>query len=178
MGLLSFLFGCEKRDSTEPEVTASEYQQEDAYRDLRRMAFELKAEDISLSDKTNQPLVVLMEMGTPKAVVTLLTSADGAASIYFSSGGGFIGAGEHDSVREVSLSFLELASDFKSELTKTDAYPLPKLGSVRFYLITANGVFTAEKREDDLGNLRESLSPLFHKGHEVITAIRLASQTQ
>ncbi|MBL4575724.1 MAG: hypothetical protein JKY51_06460 [Opitutaceae bacterium] len=42
---------------------------------------------------------VMMETGFPESAYTLIASADGSASIYFSNGGGIIGAGEHENVR-------------------------------------------------------------------------------
>jgi hypothetical protein len=175
MGLLSFLFGCGDQDSPEVEVTITQYQQVDIYRDLRNQILNLTVDDFQLSHESDQPIAILMETGYPEAVATLVATADGSASLYFSSGGGTIGGGEHESVRAAAVSFLQTASHFESDMQKTESFPLPRQAAVRFYLVTTNGVLTAEAIEDDLGNMRHKLSPLFHKGHDLITAIRVVS---
>jgi len=102
----------------------------------------------------------------------LVGIADGSASLYFSSGGGIIGGGKHEPVRKVCAEFLTLAQDFVSISNIVDAFPLPKEGNVRCYLVTRGGVYTFEATEEDLGYERHPCSPLFYKGHELITAIR------
>jgi hypothetical protein len=53
---------------------------------------------------------------------------------------------------------------------------MPSVGRVRFFLRTFAGTLTAEADEEDLGEGRHPLSPLFHAGHEVITAVRESSE--
>ena len=55
-------------------------------------------------------------------------------------------------------------------------YLLPAEGRVRFYLRTFSGTLTAEAAEQDLGEDRHTLSPLFYAGHQVITAMRQVSE--
>jgi hypothetical protein len=92
-----------------------------------------------------------------------------------SVGGGIIGGGEHARVREASDRFLTTAEAYVTEFTRADATPFPAVGRVRFYVRTFEGTLTAEASEDDLGEERHGLSPLFHSGHAVITAIRESS---
>ena len=42
--------------------------------------------------------------------------------------------------------------------------------------VTGGGVTTAEAKEEDLGYGRHQLSPLFHKGHELISEIRTVDE--
>jgi len=113
-----------------------------------------------------------METAYPEAVATLVAFADGTTSLYFSSGGGTIGAGEHATVRMASEEFLRIAGDHVDKFTPTKEYPLPQQGRVRFYVHTRDGVLTADRDEQDLGYERDPLSPVFHAGHAVIGAIR------
>jgi hypothetical protein len=115
---------------------------------------------------------VLMETGYPEAVATLLAVADGTVSLYFSNGGGIIGGGEHEPIRKVSRELITLAQSCVPNSNLADSFPLPKPGYVRCYLVTDGGVHTFEAPEEDLGYERHPCSPLFHKGHELITAIR------
>lgn len=152
---------------------AAEYQTTEVYDDLRKQVLTLSPNQLGLesSDK-NDVLALLMETGYPEAVATLVAVAHGASSIYFSNGGGIIGAGEHAEVRNESLQLIALAKKYLDQLKKTELFVLPKKGFIRFYVVTGNGVFTAEAQEDDLSYERHKLSPLFHQGHRLISAIR------
>lgn len=148
-----------------------------AVRELRERIFVLPPEEVGLAPTPGGPAVwtVFMETGFPEAVASLLVVADGTTSLYFSNGGGIIGAGEHESVRAAATAFLAAANEHLGELAPATEHPLPDRGRVRFYLRTFTGLLTAEASENDLGENRHPLSPLFHAGHVVITAIRVAT---
>jgi hypothetical protein len=113
-----------------------------------------------------------METGYERAVVTLFCVADGTTSLYFSTGGGAIGCGQHASVAALAKAFVIVANTFLDQTKAVAEFPLPSVGRVRFYLRAFEGTRTWEALEDDLGNMRDPLSPLFHAGHRVISAIR------
>jgi hypothetical protein len=117
-----------------------------------------------------------MEMGYPEATVTLVAVADGATSLYFSSGGGIIGGGEHDAVRQAALAFLETIDRNLDGLEPSEESPLPERGRVRFNVLGYDSRWTAEAAEDDLGEGRHPLSTVFHAGQTVITQLRLIEQ--
>lgn len=154
-------------------MTVTDYEVADIYTDLRNQVLQHKPEAISqiVADESAVH-AVLIDIGYPEAVATLIAVADGTASLYFSNGGGIIGGGEHEPVRKVSGEFITLAQQFVSHSTLIDTFPLPKKNNVRCYLVTRGGVYTFEALEDDLGYGRHPCSALFHKGHELITAIR------
>jgi hypothetical protein len=104
-------------------------QQADVYEGLRQQALHLTPDQFGASFARAPILALLMETGYPEAVATLVGVADGTTSLYFSNGGGFIGAGTH-----------------------------------------AAGAVAAE---EDLGEGRHRLSPLFYAAQDVITQIRL-----
>ena len=170
MASLLGLFGCNKEQP-------KNYKMAYVYRDLRQQVLTLDPAKIGLpaSDKS-QICAALMETGYPEAVATLVTIADGTVSLYFSNGGGIIGVGQHDGPRRASDLFLREASSYLSHAKVTKEFPLPKKGNTRFYFLTNGGVFTYEAKEDDLGNNRLPLSPLFHKGQEVITEARIVDE--
>jgi hypothetical protein len=144
---------------------------------LRERVFAISPADLDLTPGPGQERVwtVLMETGYPEAVASLVTIADGTTSIYFSSGGGIIGAGEHQSVREASARLIALVDAHLDELEPTSAHPLPSEGRVRFYARTFDDLRTAEADEEMLGEGRHPLSPLFHAAHEVIATVREAT---
>ena len=151
----------------------SEYEVADVYTDLRNQVLALTPDGIGFGDaEPTEVIAILMETGYADAVATLVAVVDGTASMYFSNGGGVVGAGEHDAVRETAFAMLLSAQDYVQEATLTEEYPLPGESRVRFYLVTAGGVYTFEAAEDDLGYERHPCSPMFHRGHALITAIR------
>lgn len=153
---------------------------QDVYSGLRDQVLSVKPSDIGVAPTSSLPVVwgVVMETGFPEAVVTLVSLADRTTSLYCSNGGGVIGAGEHATVAAATAGFISLANEFHSQTEPTKTFPLPAIGRVRFYLLTFAGVLTAEADEQDLGNMRHKLSPLFHKGHEVIGNVRLSTEQQ
>lgn len=146
----------------------------DAMRGLREQALTVTAADLGGAVGPGC-FGVLMETGYPDAVATLVAFVDGTTSLYISSGGGVIGAGEKPAVRAASAQFVARAAADFPHFVSTVETPLPAPGRVRFYLRTSSGTFTAEAAEQDLGHGRHALSPVFHAGHAVITAIREAS---
>jgi len=142
--------------------------------DLREQIFASMPGELGIAPGVGHERVwaVLMETGYPEAVASLITIADGTTSLCFSKGGGIIGAGQHDSVREPAMRFVQLVDTHIGQLAVADEHPLPGIGRVRFYARTFTDVRTAEAAERDLGEGRHPLSPLFFAGHAVISAIR------
>ena len=146
-------------------------------RGLRQHALTVSAAELGLGPTADRPQVwgVVMETGYPEAVATLVVLGEGTTSLYFSNGGGVIGAGEHAAVRAAGQIVLASAEQYLDGFTVTAATPLPGVGQVRFYLRTFTGTLSAEANEQDLGERRHKLSPLFHAAHSVIAAIREAT---
>jgi len=147
---------------------------------LRMQALSLKAEDIGLS-RANFPKDVwgvLLETGYDNGAFSLVVLGDGTASLYFSTGGGIIGAGQHDAVRSACANLLGGASRFMAAAASTKSYPLPRQGQVTFYFLTYDGVLSYSAKEIELGEGRDKLSSLFHAGHEVIARMREIEQAR
>ena len=170
MGLFSRLFG--SHEEARSAAGRSAYPQNEAYSDMRVQVLRLTAADLHLPARPHVTIAAMMETAHAEVVASLVTVADGSASIYFSTGGGIMGRGEHQSVRAPARAFLDLAASSRAELQPTDSFPLPRAKQVRFYLITTDGVLTGEAAEDAVGHMRHPLFPLFHSGHAVIAAMR------
>ena len=119
---------------------------------------------------------VVMETGYDEAVASVVALADDTVSMYFSNGGGCIGLGGQEGPRTAGRALLALAPRFVNYCQPSVQFPLPAKGNTRFFILTRNGVFTAEVSEADLGYQRHPLSPLFHKTQELITEIRKADE--
>ena len=149
----------------------------EASRELRHQALTVAASDLGLAPTAARPNVwgILMETAYPEGVATLVVLADGTTSLYFSGGGGVIGAGDHDSVRGAGEMVLSATEAHLSHFVTAGETPLPDVGRVRFYVRTFDGIKGAEADEEDLGEGRHPLSPVFHAAHDVIGAIRQVS---
>jgi hypothetical protein len=121
-------------------------------------------------------LGALMETGYEKAVVTLVAVIDGAASLYFSSGGGIICGQGHEDVRMAARRFVQFASVHLSDMAACMEFPLPERGQTTFYVLTREGAFTYRAPEAALGNGADSFSALFHTGHFLLARLRLANE--
>ena len=148
-------------------------------RRLRDQALRITAPDLDLSPTSERPHVwgAIMELGYPTGIATLVTLAEGTTSLYFSNGGGVIGAGEHEAVRQAAETFLDVVEDHRGHLVPIDETPTPRIGRVRFYVRTFEGTLGAEETENELGGNHHPLSPVFYAGHAVITAIRESTES-
>jgi hypothetical protein len=143
-------------------------------RGLREQALSIGSADVGVTPSAALAQVwgVLMETGYKTAVASLVVFADGTTSLYFSSGGGVIGAGEHARVRAASDALLTSAEAHVAQFAPVAETPLPAPGRVRFHVRTYNGIVAAEADEQDLGFGEHPLSPVFRAGHGVITELR------
>jgi hypothetical protein len=147
--------------------------QEDVYRGLRQQVLGLTPDQLGDAFAAAPILALLMETGYPEAVATLVGVADGTSSLYFSNGGGFIGAGTHAAVAEANRRWLETGHTFLPKLSTVTDPPLPDEGTTQFVAVTPEGLRGAVAAEDDLGEGRHALSAFFSAGQDVITQIRL-----
>lgn len=154
---------------------ASTYKTVEAYDKLRGQVLALRPEQVGAT-KEDKVIAVVMETGYPEAVATLVSVIDGAASLYFSSGGGIIGGGQNERPKAASKKLIRMTGSFLKNMTKVGNSPLPRKGFTRFYVVTPDGLLTIEAKEDDLGEGRHALSPLFHAAHGLMTEIRLIEE--
>lgn len=150
----------------------------EVYNGLRNKILSLNPSDAGIQPSREMPNVwgVLMETGYPQALVTLVSLADGTTSLYFSNGGGMIGGGQHATVAQASKSFVVAAENYYQKMSLTESFPSPAIGKVKFYVLTYSGVYTIDADENELGNKKHELSPLFYYGQDVITQFRLVQE--
>jgi hypothetical protein len=95
------------------------------------------------------------------------------ASVYLSSGGGFIGGASHESIRKAAQKMVAIAAECQAQAHATTTYPLPERSQVIFYLLTDVGIFTANAPEEELSSHRHPLSKLGDAGQDIITQYRI-----
>ena len=116
---------------------------------------------------------VLMDWHVNTGTVTVMAAADGTASLYLSSGGGFIGGGQKfPEIREAALRAVQLATTLMPHFHATEALGLPAQGEIFFYRTTSAGVSRAVATE---AKLREGTDPLGALGgamQQIVTEYR------
>ena len=147
---------------------------------LRDLMLQTSREEVNLpATQAGAPVWgVLMEMGRPKTTVTVLGLSDGTASLYFSSGGGFLGGHFQPAIRHAGIQFCETANQYLDHFRPVQEYPYPPVGSVTFYLRTDDGTLAATAPMDLLADGGHPLSPLYEAGQAIITEYRLYDQAQ
>ena len=171
MGILGFLKrkGASLKDH---EATTN------TMKEMRENVFSLNPNSIGVAKSQSLPDVWagLLEIGFPDAVASAICIADGTTSLYFSSGGGIIGGGAHEAVKQANQAFLVEGQRCLPRMSIQSHHPGPKPGQVLVYLLAYSGLYCAEAQENDLENGVHPLLPLFSLGNEVITQLRLTSE--
>src|SRR4029453_5694813 len=82
----------------------------EVYDGLRQQLLQIDPSEVGLSPTAQLARVwgLMMETGHFNAVSTLLCLAAGTTSLYLSSGGGIIGAGEHAQVADATRALLRV----------------------------------------------------------------------
>ena len=142
------------------------------YSDLRIAVLNLKGPEIGLKENSPEIIACLMETGYEDGSATLVMVADGTVSLYTSNGGGTIGAGEHEKIRDEAKTFLKLALAKVAEMQPVTSYPVPINGHTTFYFKKSGKIYSHTEKEDDLGNNRSTFSKIFLQGHAVISGIQ------
>jgi hypothetical protein len=115
-----------------------------------------------------------MDRNVANGTATVLAAADGTASIYFCSGGGYIGGGQkYPEIREAALRAIEIATDLLPQFEMTETLDLPPRGDVYFYLSTNAGVRLAIATDARLSAGTDPLIPLGGIMQQIITEHRL-----
>ena len=118
----------------------------------------------------------VMDMAFPGGVASLVSLEDGTTSLYTSTGGGVIGGGAHPPVVEATHAFLDAVAVYAPQFAPADSDEFPDVGHVRFHALSFEGRRGADADESELQARAHDLWPLYYSGHQVITALRLATQ--
>jgi hypothetical protein len=177
-GLFFYLTSCrnkvtaENNQTTEQTKTTPKVHQtkDNAYEELRNMAFKATPEQLELSLPTDKTIVYGVIMDWEMGGATASTVA------YQSTGGGVIGGGKHLSVNSASKQFISLAQTFLDKATKTEKTDLPKTNEVKFYLLTNKGIYFGQEQVNNLENNSSIWLKLFEEGNNVLTELRNISE--
>jgi hypothetical protein len=170
MGLFGNLFG------------KSQNNLDSTYLGLRQQVLQIRPEDIGIPPKPDEPIFgIVMETGMGKGIATFLCLADGTVSLYLSTGGGVIGAGEHESVRSAAQTLLQItneyAQDYIAAASPGALESHPGHGEVHFILLTHSGTHSVVCDEKALAEQQDPFANLFSNCHAVLTEVREATES-
>jgi hypothetical protein len=149
----------------------------DVYVGLRDQILGLTPDDLGDAlDRDATVMALLMETGYETAVATLVGVADGSTSLYFSTGGGIIGAGNHSAVAQATHRWLSVCTDALEQFEDVADPPLPGEGITQFVAVTRNGLRGVGAPETELVNYAHELAQLYYAGQDVITQVRLVEE--
>jgi hypothetical protein len=130
------------------------------------------------SDRYPSVIGLLTEFGAAGGSATLVSLADGTASLYTSGGGGIIGAGFNERVAQPTLRLLDAVQASLDLVPPATDTPLPSEGQVAFVVRTHEGLRRAEASSGELARGHHPLSPIFYAANEVLTQLRLLDDEQ
>ncbi len=171
-----------KKDTTQKATNNSEKSKEttlkdNPYLDMRNMALSITSEQLGLpaSEDAAKVFGVVADLDMTGATVTLTSYITGDTSLYLSTGGGFIGAGQHEDVQKVVKKFIEKAQTYSSKGKQYESTELPKAGTANFYFLSDSGNTKIVETLSNLESGNSEYSDLFYELNQVMTAIRLQS---
>jgi hypothetical protein len=166
-------FGCQNKKNTDNQVNG---EQENMYLGLRNIAFSMSHKDLSLNSDSENPYGAIMEFTLDDNYVTIVSYKTGDASIYLSTGGGFIGGIGHDNVKNASINFIKSVTDNLTLFKKAENNNLPPKGYVNFYALTENGLFLCSDKEKKIQNMNNIFFDMYVAAQNIITEYSKISQ--
>ncbi|OGR81070.1 MAG: hypothetical protein A2X32_09000 [Elusimicrobia bacterium GWC2_64_44] len=144
------------------------------YRGLREMALKSTPTELGIDvEKLPGPLYgVVMDFTVSDVLGTLVAFVGGEASLYLSSGGGVVGGGAHETVREAAFGLVMNTNEHVGKMRRVEGFPPPKTGEVVFYGLTKTGVLTVTEAEEKLVDRASDVWPIYYSAQELISELR------
>jgi hypothetical protein len=166
-----------KKETTEKTEQTEKTAEQNPYMDMRKMALTVTAEQLGFQIPEDSIKVygIITDLDMNGGTATVVTYLTGDASIYLSSGGGFIGAGQHESVKKVTKEFVDnghLISFKGKQYENTD---LPTNGNANFYFLSNARNTKITESIAKMKSGESEFSKLFADLYNVMTEIRLKS---
>lgn len=142
---------------------------------LRNQALAIKRVNIQNDDDfKHAPFGLVMDESLPSGhFYTLVAWNNGETSIYLSSGGGFIGAGQHPAPNIAASELVKFAANYSDHAVAVKTALLPEQDECSFYFVTDTGLLGAHAAAAQLKTGKHALSLLYVKAQHLIAAIRL-----
>ena len=156
-------------------VSSSADKNAEIFQAIRNRLLSLDPQTVDITATPEHPHVwgVLMEFVLSGSVVTLAGLVDGTTSLYFSSGGGILGSGNHPLVGTAARELVNKAELALEYFQPVREYPFPDEGFIRFYALTFSGILLAECPDQDVKDPLLGLSELYAAAQDLITQVKL-----
>ncbi|GAA4469205.1 hypothetical protein GCM10023093_28210 [Nemorincola caseinilytica] len=151
-----------------------------SYEQNRHTALHITPQQLGLA---MQPAVtkvygVVMDWDMSGTVLSLCAYITGAANAFLSSGTAVTGVGANPAIAEQASELVQMAQGYLSKCMPVADTGLPLPGTVRFYLLTNNGIYAAQEL---LGAIEDNSSPwlgLFFRGNMLLDEIKQGPAAQ
>ncbi|WP_178983703.1 hypothetical protein [Winogradskyella helgolandensis] len=166
-----------KKETTDKTQQTGRTAEQNPYGDMRKMALTVSPEQLGflIPEDSIKVYGIITDLDMNGGTATVVTYLTGDASIYLSSGGGFIGAGQHESVKKVTKEFVDnghLISFKGKQYENTD---LPTNGNANFYFLSNSKNTKITESIVKMESGESEFSKLFVDLNNVMTEIRLKS---
>jgi hypothetical protein len=151
-----------------------------AMRQLRLRTLTTPPADYGIIPTSQFPRVygVVMDWGMEGFTISVVSLADGNASLYTTSTFGVIGGLGHSSVRDAALRFVTAAARYFDDGVPVREYPYPVAGRVRFYFLSFQGVRVIETSDEVFQSRTAKYSDLGTLGQQLITEFRQITESR
>ncbi|MEO6533049.1 MAG: hypothetical protein ABIO06_05675 [Pseudolysinimonas sp.] len=149
------------------------------YEGLRQLALSVVPADLGFTPTTDLPDVfgVVADLAL-QGTATLVCFRDGTTSIYYSTGGGAIGMGQHESIaRAASVLIATVQAELGEFSASNDATSLPA-GHCRFTALTYRGPCTLTAAEPHHQRSDAAAGNVYRAFNAVIGAYRMWDESQ
>ena len=171
-----FLYAKSRNSQTPKVAEKTEKERKEFYGDMRNMALTATTEQLGINEIENDKVYGLItEMDMNNGTATVVAFLTGDASIYLSSGGGFIGGGAHQDVNEKIKIIIQNIQKFKKDAIKVDHVELPKSNEVKFNFLTKNGIYQINAMNDEIMSGKSEHTDLYKEVDKIMTLIRIKS---
>jgi hypothetical protein len=171
--LLAALFGASAAVAEQPKTPSKA--PAEMMRELR-LQWLTKKPPTASEEKKEEIAAVVMDWPLDEAIVTVLASSGGDASIYTTGSFGILGGIGHESVRKAAVAFVECARKHRALAAATTDYSYPNRETVRFFFVTAEGVQSVSFSQSQVEKTDTEPHDLYSHGQAVLTELRQVTQ--
>jgi len=119
---------------------------------------------------------VLMELGLADGTITVVSIGDGTTSLYTSSGGGVLAAGQRPGPATASRNLVISVERQLDDFAPVVDVPLPKPGIVAFVALTHEGPRLVESTPREMNATEHPLHGLWISANAVLNEVRLVNE--
>jgi hypothetical protein len=179
IGLIACKFKSNKRALEQDKTVKKTELADNPYIGLRTQAFNITPEELQLTTLNDLEVFgIIMDWNMGKAIITVTSFKTGDASIYMSTGQGFIGGIGNKTVTNAAKKFVSLGEKYLSKASKTEKIDPITGKKVGFYFLTKSGKYYLEEELSRIENNQSGLTELFNAANQVITEYRLITENK